>query len=766
MSQITLQTNERPLSSRIQDDDVEKDLPYSKEFLKPLPFLSKDIATSNNYQERSKNQLMVWNVLRTGNILPEGPLEDTPPGMKVNLKQHQKRMLYEMLVKENLDYRVSSGINAFCIGDKVGAGKSIEILSLISRSPYVDRVGSNQIIYKAMRYRKLTGLVLNPTQEFRSNLIVVPHGIFNQWITYITKCTSLKYIGIATRKDIAGMDLKALTTDTAPHIVLVKSTRYNELCQHIFKQFPVNKRYSSALNRAFSKRPESLQKLENARSKALQNLRDTSRQVRWIEEFVDLKKFLNTIENEDFEKIHKYTVTDQFYELSSVWEYKGPIFQRVIFDEANSIHLPNCREVMGKYHWFVTSSLSELLFPRGHPIWHQGKSIPTGPGIRCKGFIRDTFQNNNFDRIPNWLHITGMYLKNCDDFVKASFALEEPLFREIQCFTPQEYMALKNISVPEVLQALHAGDITTAIEFIGCTVASETSITELVLHKLQKQLQQMEEKIAGKQDHLAILKDAVREAQEMSAAEEPPREEHATQLKSCKKKLSTCQMTIKRYTEKKNTLCAKIAALTERISNIDTKTCPICTDTVKNACLTPCCRNAFCFECLTQSVKFSPRCPLCRTKIKLQDVTVVSARAEEELSQKRAQRKALPTKMECLLDMIAAKPSGRFLVFSEYDNTFNMIMDKLTSAKIPFSKLNGSTGRVTNIIRDFATNKIKVLLLNAKYYGSGLNLQCCTDIILYHRMSEDLEKQIVGRGQRPGRTSRLNVFHLCYETEL
>ena len=85
---------------------------------------------------------------------------------------------------------------------------------------------------------------------------------------------------------------------------------------------------------------------------------------------------------------------------------------------------------------------------------------------------------------------------------------------------------------------------------------------------------------------------------------------------------------------------------------------------------------------------------------------------------------------------------------------------------ISYSKLQGSGGHITNIVDDFKKGKIKVLMLNAKHYGSGLNLQMSTDIILYHRMTKEMESQIIGRGQRLGRTEPLNISYLCFENEL
>ena len=90
----------------------------------------------------------------------------------------------------------------------------------------------------------------------------------------------------------------------------------------------------------------------------------------------------------------------------------------------------------------------------------------------------------------------------------------------------------------------------------------------------------------------------------------------------------------------------------------------------------------------------------------------------------------LPTKDEALINLINSKPNGRFLIFSEYDNSFGKVSSLLDQENIRWSKLCGSTGHISNIIKSYTNNQIKVLLLNAKHYGSGLNLQMTTDIIL------------------------------------
>jgi ERCC4-related helicase len=69
------------------------------------------------------------------------------------------------------------------------------------------------------------------------------------------------------------------------------------------------------------------------------------------------------------------------------------------------------------------------------------------------------------------------------------------------------------------------------------------------------------------------------------------------------------------------------------------------------------------------------------------------------------------------------------------------------------------------VIEDFTNGTINVVMMNAKHYGSGLNLQMATDVIIYHEMAKELEIQVIGRAQRLGRSSSLNVHYLLHENE-
>ena len=79
--------------------------------------------------------------------------------------------------------------------------------------------------------------------------------------------------------------------------------------------------------------------------------------------------------------------------------------------------------------------------------------------------------------------------------------------------------------------------------------------------------------------------------------------------------------------------------------------------------------------------------------------------------------------------------------------------------------LKGSSNVLSKTINEYKNGDINVLLLDAENYGSGLNLEMTTDIIIYNNLGESLEKQVIGRGQRLGRKESLTVTYLQYNNE-
>ena len=150
-----------------------------------------------------------------GNIQPDGDIVDTPEKITLTLKLHQQRMVAEMLKKESSYHRISSGINMGVLSDKVGSGKSLITLALIASQRIVANAASNDLpylhahTYDKRSYRYINdigrddfiGFDLNPTHEFMTNLVVVPHNIFGQWLNYLNSHTTLKYKSFGSVRD-------------------------------------------------------------------------------------------------------------------------------------------------------------------------------------------------------------------------------------------------------------------------------------------------------------------------------------------------------------------------------------------------------------------------------------------------------------------------------------------------------------------------------------------------------------------------------------
>ena len=81
--------------------------------------------------------------------------------------------------------------------------------------------------------------------------------------------------------------------------------------------------------------------------------------------------------------------------------------------------------------------------------------------------------------------------------------------------------------------------------------------------------------------------------------------------------------------------------------------------------------------------------------------------------------------------------------------------------------MKGTHKEITATVKLF-TNCTKTcsLIINSTTHCAGLNLQTATDLIFAHKIIDtNVETQVIGRGQRIGRTSPLNVHYMLYDNE-
>jgi SNF2 family DNA or RNA helicase len=158
-----------------------------------------------------------------------------------------------------------------------------------------------------------------------------------------------------------------------------------------------------------------------------------------------------------------------------------------------------------------------------------------------------------------------------------------------------------------------------------------------------------------------------------------------------------------------------------------------------------------------------PACPLCRTPIhSVSELLVVG----DTTTDSPAEKNQLPTKGAALLDLLQnSNENQRFLVFSAHEASFKGLRELLSARGIRCELLSGSGARVDRLRKQFEDGTIRVLCMNARHVGAGINLEAATHVVLYHRMNTELEKQVIGRAVRFERASELRIVHLVHDGE-
>jgi SNF2 family DNA or RNA helicase len=214
------------------------------------------------------------------------------------------------------------------------------------------------------------------------------------------------------------------------------------------------------------------------------------------------------------------------------------------------------------------------------------------------------------------------------------------------------------------------------------------------------------------------------------------------------------------YIEKLNNTKRNLENLKEKISRDESSNeCPLCYDEFDDKCLVSCCNSIICSRCTSKVIRTNNKCPFCRSLIDLNTMIVSSKKAISK-------SKYIKTKVDYILEIISKKPNGKFIIFSEYSDTYKVVEDMLKKSGIKYAEIKGTTSHKNSILQKYKKGELNLLFLNCRNDGAGINLPETTDIIIYHRISSNtLETQLLGRALRLGRTADLTVHRLMYKQE-
>ena len=406
----------------------------------------------------------------------------------------------------------------------------------------------------------------------------------------------------------------------------------------------------------------------------------------------------------------------------------GYKWSRIIIDEADTINLPNSTAISCHFLWFITTTFERL---------EEHKNT---------GFIKNTFRqleyNSTYTIYKALKNALVVKTKKAD--IKNSFTGIIPSFEYniIKCSPPLWLYLIKNIIGKTLLDKFNAGDITGGIKYLKSNSYiydfSDMSLIQYLIFRLKRQINNSSHRIYKIEQEIDNCN------------------QHKKHLQVKYYNLLTKKLTrhLKNKTEKEN----KLNYLIKNLSSYSF--CLLCNcQSDNNKIELLCCGINICKLCLDKHLINYKKCPCCVQQINTNLIKKITKNNTKNLKIDFKNNH----KMLNLVKIIKNNPNGKFLIFSNY--SFNQVINHLDRENFSWKKLCGRPDTIRNIINNYDKGKIKVLMLNAKYYGSGLNLQMTTDIIICHTMDENTKTQIIGRAQRVGRISSLKIHELIYEHE-
>lgn len=474
--------------------------------------------------------------------------------------------------------------------------------------------------------------------------------------------------------------------------------------------------------------------------------------------YINKTKTINSLSIEDCKTNDLIVVTNTMYNhFVSKCNIFDISFNRIFYDEADNIKISACQKLNGAFYWFVTASIDNLKYPGSLNVYNASlrRYVCIANGIKALGFIKDLY--TSLSKHHSILH--SIVMKNDDSFVDSSLNLPHPITNTVRCKTPYYINVLDRNIDNNIMRCLNAEDIRGALQYLNSNQKdSEENIISLIIAKYRTSIYNLEVRMKYVDN---VIFDSEAEKQRI----------------------------IENVRKEKADIENKIANIKERIKN--TSQCPICYDEIVNKTVINCCQNAFCFTCLSKCLQTLKCCPMCKSREygQPQSLYVVDDSREQQASCSKdtttnAHTNAhthtpviLKNKLDNAIDIILKRhdkqdnttiihETKRILVLSQFDSILVALEREFMKYQIPFGYLKGRQSCVDSLLEKYENGDISVLLINPNYYGSGMNLQNTTDIIMFHKFNAEMEKQVVGRAQRLGRSEPVNLWYLLHENEI
>ncbi len=378
---------------------------------------------------------------------------------------------------------------------------------------------------------------------------------------------------------------------------------------------------------------------------------------------------------------------------------------RVFFDEIDTIQSMIREPIQCNFIWFISASFKD-----------------------------DKIGCYKLNEIPNRMVLTD------EDLVNKSIALSPPIEHAIACYNLFTEM-VKDILPSKTIAELNAMDFNTS------TYKYITKVPENEKEYLEYLLEDLKEIIMNNQTNIQNIVKAKKETEECGFFTG-----YILQQK-IQSYLNQIQIA------ESNIFSAKILkkSLYERIR--DKQICPISFMNLENGnkLISKCCKMCYSKEHINKDIV----CSLCESPLRYP-----SSFLEEKKLIARKTKEARVYKIDELKNLLLQLKDNKNIVFSDYPAIFKQLESFLRSNKIEFITLDGgSIESLNRAVQMYKKGSTSYLLVDSSMNGCGMNFENTENIVFIHKTNPELEKQVIGRAQRPGRKSTLHIYRLLHVNE-
>ena len=455
--------------------------------------------------------------------------------------------------------------------------------------------------------------------------------------------------------------------------------------------------------------------------------------------------------------------------------------ENVFFDEIDSISSFVVSEINANFVWFVSASIDYNMLG----IYTKKIDRDLIPYITCKcddSFIDRIF--NLFEKNIYKIICKNLYLDNIFSGILSS--------EEFRVLNAMDYSKLKKKfcnkiaqNEKEALDYLVKDKLDTIeieklrIEDINAMITTYQEGDNRI-NLLKKQLEKSTKSLEDSEYKLNLIKERLKDNECCPLCYNEFDETQKKVLSQCCKNTICYECANNWFNVMKKTNCIYCNIENMSFENyiilkpLDENTCVLCEQEYENddsKYYSNCCKKTACTNCLKEWYRklLNKECLYCHNgEILFEDFKNEKEHEETRLNLLDGVKYTRKTKIEFIEYFIKTKiySNAKIIFCSNYIRIFNDIKKLFLHYGVKFIELDdGNIYDINRSVNEYKNGNINVLLLNSNLFGCGLNLECTTDILFLHKTEPTLEKQIIGRAQRPGRRVRLNIWYIMHDNE-